>query len=130
MHVLKFNYRLVLESIENIIMFFLYRSSLMRRKSRNFSMWSFSHIQSYTFPYENPPFLGSQKFDFIGLIITIFELIITIFTAKPQNQATQLKDMQYFICVLIGISLFSASDSLVNTISQKFLLKSEKICDR
>ena len=40
--------------------------------------------QSYTFPYENPPFLGSQKFDFFGLIITILGLIITILTAKPQ----------------------------------------------
>ena len=36
-----------------------------------------SLYQSYTFPYENPPFLGSQKFDFIGLTITIL-------AAKPQ----------------------------------------------
>ena len=40
-------------------------------------------LQSYTFPYENPPFLGSQKFDFFGLIITILGLIITFLTAKP-----------------------------------------------
>ena len=41
-------------------------------------------LQSYTFLYGNPPFLGFQKFDFIGLIITILGLIITILAAKPQ----------------------------------------------
>ena len=49
--------------------------------------------------------------------------------SKTTCQATHLKDMQYFICVLAGISLFSASGSWVNTISQKFPMKSENLCD-
>ena len=38
--------------------------------------------------------------------------------SKTTSQATHLKDMQYFICVLAGISLFSMSGRGVNTFSQ------------
>ena len=34
-------------------------------------------IALFTFPYENSPYLGSQKFDFIGFIITVL-------AGKPQ----------------------------------------------
>ena len=47
--------------------------------------------------------------------------------SKTTSQATQLKDMQYFICVLAGVSLFYESGSWVNTISQKFPMKSENL---
>ena len=64
------------------------------------------------FPMKIPHFWG-PKFHYHNnsfIIISILGLIITILTATT-SQATQLKDMQYFISVLAGISLFSASGS-------------------
>ena len=55
------------------------------------------------FPMKIPHFLGSVKFDFIGLIITIL-------AGKPQVK-THLKDMQYFICFLAAVSLLFLSAS-------------------
>ena len=60
---------------EEQVQFLRCKSPLKKRK--NLQPVVKRYYQSYTFPYENPPFLGSQKFDFIGLIITIL-------AAKPQ----------------------------------------------